>query len=298
MKNAPVLAALLACCPTMAAAQSYEIVLSRPARAGATHRVVASGYEAEKTTLSAGGEVLQQKGDELTVEITASVTVLETDASGRSIRSRLTIEKSSAKMGEAAAPVLAPGSEVVMYLKGNDTVFAVAGTPVGEDVAKALSVVFSISGSKETDDDIFGTREKKKVGDTWSINPELAAGSLSETGMVVGKEAMKGGATLKDVIKVGQEECLEIEAWLDINMVGVELPGGFVVREGALHAKFGGAFPTNKALARMGERKEMALRMRATGRPDANRPELTVEVERVGKVQRVTTQLSGPNPRN
>ena len=279
-------------CPAIDA-QSYEVVLARPTKAGATHKIEASGYEHDKMIVTAGDQVVDQKDEEVTVELTASVTVLEVDERGRPARSKLNIDKSTVTRGTATGPLLPPGTEVVVSLNDNKDVYTVGGSPVAEDVGKALSVVYSLPKAKESDDDIFGTREKKKVGDAWQINAELAALSLKDVGLRVNKDDIEGGAALKGVTKVGQAECLDVEAWLNIKSVDLQLPGGFNVVEGRIQAKLAGKFPTDKALGRLEEAEQFSMTLKATGKPDPNGPEVVLDIN---NSKRSTTRLTYSAP--
>jgi hypothetical protein len=285
------MAVLLMIFPALAAAQTYDVVLARPTKAGATHRIVASGYESEKTIVTAGDQVVQQKEDEVSVELTASVTVLEVNERARPTKASLTIETSTATRGTTSGTLLPRGTVVVVSVKDNKDVYMVGDSPAADDVAKALSAVFTLPKSKESDDDIFGTREKKRVGDTWPINAELAATSLKDVGLRVNKDDVEGSVALKGVVKVGQEECLDIQAWLDIKAFDLQLPDGFNVVEGRLQAKFAGKLPTNKTLGRVEDNEQMTMTLKATGKPDANGPEVTINVS---NVKRTSTRLTYP----
>ena len=54
------------------------------------------------------------------------------------------------------------------------TLFEIEGAPASGKVSKALDLVVNITSGGPTDDDIFGTTERKKAGDSWPINKAVA----------------------------------------------------------------------------------------------------------------------------
>jgi hypothetical protein len=281
------LAILLTFLPVVSA-QDYEITLHRKAKVGQQHRMVSSGYESEKTTVTSGDQVIQQTALELTVDLTALVTVLETNELGQTTRARIVVEQSLVRKEDGSNPIVDPGTELVAFLQDRKDVFTVkGGAPVAEDIAKALSVVFQLPKSTETDDDIFGTATKKKPGDAWPINAEVAARSIGETGLAFRKDQVKGETALKGVVKVGDQECLDVRAWFAFDAASVALPGGFTVQDGGIEAQFSGKFPMRKDLPALEGTKELNLRIRATGRPDRSGPEMILEI---ASVKKETTQ--------
>ena len=272
-------------------AQQYEIVLFRAAKVGDSHRIVASGYESEKSLVSAGGQVVQQESKEVTVELTARVTVLAVNNLGQPTQAKLLVEKSVGTVGTESRPIVEPNTELIVSMRDNQEVSLANGTPISDEAVKMISIAFSLPRSRQTDDEIFGSKQKRKVGDIWEANSQLAAASLGDTGMVLTSDKVKGGATLKAVVKCGQQDCLDMNAWVEVNAAGVQLPGGFTVNSGAIQAKFAGIFPTDRTRARVEEKAEMTLSLKASGKPEPAGPEVSLDIDLVKRSSAKFTRL-------
>ena len=79
--------------PPMLLAQQYDIRLSREAKIGDKYRVSTTARHAEKMTAFVGNTVVKDKNDEFTVELVLSITVRETNESGRVTKRAIGIEK-------------------------------------------------------------------------------------------------------------------------------------------------------------------------------------------------------------
>jgi len=157
----------------LAFAQEYDIRLSRPAKVGEKYRFTAHGTHTEVMTVSVDGRVAQQKGNEFSVDLISLLTVIATNEGGIPISYSLAIEKFIITTGGNSKSLVASEKVLLVSLDGNRYVFTLNEAPVDVSIYQALSAVIPTHTAGLTDDDVFGTREKKKVGDQWPINREL-----------------------------------------------------------------------------------------------------------------------------
>ena len=97
--------------------------------------------------------------------------------------------------------------------------------PDTEESLRLLNLV-SENPNGPTDDEIFGSKERKKVGDRWEGNSELMAKELTHFGILVKKEDLKSTATLEKVVTVGKTECLQLSLRLRLRQARTAASAG------------------------------------------------------------------------
>ncbi len=149
-------------------AQDYAIRMERPEKAGTKYELTAHGSMSERMILNIQQQVVREDGLSLSGELAAIVTILETDEMMRESKIKLTISKCvMSKNGKAYKnDMLNKGTEIIAYLDNRKDTFLVNNKPVPEEVAKFLSLFITSNRSELSDDDVFGTKERKKVGDS------------------------------------------------------------------------------------------------------------------------------------
>lgn len=276
---------------SMLLAQEYAIRLSREGKSGEKYRLSTTGRHAETMTVFVGDVAVNEKNDQFSVELVSSLTVIETDENGRSIRQALGIEKCLITTGGITKPLLPPGIVVIATTEGKRTVLKINDLPVDPMTAKALSVVIPSYVSGLSDDDVFGTREKKRIGDTWEINADLAARSLKEEFNVsTNKGDVKGASTLEGAVKGAQEGYLIVSAWLNVDDFSLPLPEGVKIQNGQVRSLFSGKFPINEARAPLGVSAKMMMSFTAIGPPDPKTPQMLIQ----GAMERSLTRELAP----
>jgi hypothetical protein len=261
-----------------ALAQEYDIRLIKEAKVGDQYRVDTTARRITKMTAFRGKAAVKNQGDELTTELVSSVKVLETNENERATKVALSIEKCVITTGGNTKLLIDTGRVVIGSRQGRGKFFTIDNVPVDPITNKALSMAVSFGDVGPTDDDIFGTREKRRVGDSWEINAALVAKSLKEIfNISTGEGDVKGGATLEGTVKSGRQEYLVISAWLSIDSFSVPLPDGVKIQDGQVKGSFSGKFPVDPVRERVGESSKIATWFTAVGPPDPKFEGLTIE---------------------
>jgi hypothetical protein len=262
---------------SIAAAQDYQIKLNRPEKVGNEFRMSAVSSQSTLTTVKAEGGAPQQMNEAGTVALDAGVKVIEIDKNGSPSKIILTVETCTLKKGEAAAAeVLAKGTVVTAFSKDGVPVFEIGGKPVTPDVAKALAIVVHLGDGGVTDDEIFGANQRKKVGDQWPINSEVAAKDLVKKDMPITKENLTGTVKLESAAKVDATDCLDIRAQMSGKNIAVPMPPGLKVEEGSLEASFAQKIPVDPGARPLEQSLDITMKVAAKGKPDATGPEMTI----------------------
>ncbi|HEY6007548.1 MAG TPA: hypothetical protein VIU40_04435 [Geobacteraceae bacterium] len=276
---------------TAAAAQDYEIRLDRPVRAGERFHVTASGSEEEKSVITVGGELLRDDRENFTIDFDAVMTILEVDAQARPTRAQFSVTKCIKTEAYDQRPLLPPGAVVVAAVKDREEVFTVNGAPVNREVGKGLGLIITLSKGGATDDEIFGTRSRRKVGERWGINAELAARELLDFKLKVAKEDLRGSTSLEQVVREGDRDYLLLAAEFSVARVIPELPPGVVVEKSHVDMKFSGKYPLATVSPAVEESMDMTMGFLARGKTAPEGAEIVVESRARQRLQRRYTQL-------
>jgi len=261
---------------SVALAQDYEIKLTRPMKVGAEYHIAAVGHSSMKSTIKVNGKVVEEQSKNFSVDFESDDKALEVDKNGEPSKVSLTVDKCILKQGGAEKPLLAKGAVVIASLKDDETVFEIAGQPVDAETAEALDLVMVLGRNRASDDEVFGTKERKKVGDHWAMNAELAAEDLQDVmkGSTVKKEDVAGTVTLDKVVKVGTTDCLQISAEMTVS--NVTMPDRKVAQM-KVQAHFLGLFPIDFSKDITEESDSITMSITVKDKPDPDGPEIVVE---------------------
>ncbi len=274
-------AAILAGSPVFA--KDYEIRLTRPYKVGQSYEIKKTGHLIEQQKMVAQQRILKDEKSSLFATLEGTVTVLKVDEIHQGIEYKLIVAECRKRINENKneEEVLPKGTQVLV----NKDEFLVEGKNVPEDIEKVLGLFFFIPSSKVTDDDVFGTKDRKKVGETWAANSAAAAKDLDADSVIVDKKNIKGNMTLKKVAVVNKIKCLHISGNMEINNIEMSLPQGMTLEKTSMSALFSGDFPIDTSIGRLSEQMNMKLEIVSRGKPSPDAPEITMTV----KTEKVTS---------
>jgi hypothetical protein len=276
---------------SLVSAQDYEIKLHYPYKANQRFRYSVVAQESSQSTMSAQQKVVQNQKEELRVEMDSVMTVMEVDDKGRATKESHVIVNFVRQKGAAKEAVLAAGSRVTAWRKDGKPVFEVGDKPAGEEVSKVLTLAISVSEGGATDDEIFGTTERKKVGDSWSINEELAKKDFATKPVAQALEIQKvsGKTTLQNVTKEDDHDVLHLASTMTATL-SPAAGGKFSSGTMTLQITAGGKFPANGVEGAQEETGTMNMTVRMSGKPDPNGP--TIQMTATAK--RTATHKTKP----
>jgi hypothetical protein len=280
-KSAGLLLLLLAGASSALAADDYAILLTRPEKVGDRYRIDARGKSRQQQRISLGGKAAGNEDKQLEVHLVAVATVLAVDekleASHVEYRVESCRQSSSGKIEEVVIP---PGTKVLVESRNGETTFTVAGRPVPPEVEEALKVVISVhSSDSPTDDEVFGTHERKRVGDKWGIHAADAAQNLSRSGLHVSAEDLKGSVRLDGLRRLDAIQALEISAHLRADKISIDAPQGMRIESGLLEADLSGFVPLDtKSRERLSDKMQMRMSVRVGGQKPETGEKVTLEV--------------------
>jgi len=222
-------------------AQDYEIKLTRPKKAGAEYNLDVAGKQSKDVTVTSDGAVVKNDKTDTSIQCSGVLKIIEVDAKGQETKTALTIDKFTKTEDGKDSEVLPKGTVITSSLVDKKTVHTVNDQPVDHSVSELLTAVISLSkGDKSDDDTVFGTKERKKKGDSWDVNADEAMKSFEETTGGGKLENFAGKTTLEDVTG----DLLKINAHFTTNF-RPPLPPAFTVDSSSLEATVSGLFPVD-----------------------------------------------------
>lgn len=261
-------------CSSASPAQHYEIRLEQLYKVGSKYRLSAISTQIEKATVTSGDQVLQSTENGFSVELIADVTVLQTDSKGHNTGESLTVISSKLTKEGATTPMLPQGSVVIAMVQGDDIVFKMNGKPVEAELGKALSSAVTLFTGGPDDDELFGTRIKRKVGESWGINSDAAITFLKELDAQAAKEDIKGVMTLEKV----EDNQLFISGSMNVKNVLLPLPSGFKAEAGEFRAEFSGRFPIERSGGSLDQSMKASVFITAKREQGGGQPEVRMNV--------------------
>jgi hypothetical protein len=263
MKLPAVLILVLGVSGALVAQQDYEIRLSRPDKPGDQFQVSVSGTSFEEMLATSDANTVQHTKDEFAVEYAAIRKVLEVERAGRPTKVQDTIQRLLVTRGNNRMELAPAGAILVAAVEDKKKKFKIDDNMVTTQTAKALEIVINLSTGGATDDDIFGTRARKKVGDSWNMNAAAAVEEIRKRSDVELRN-LSGKVKLESVSREASGDVLNITG--SMNGDGrLALPAIVLMFRGPFKASFSGKFPVDQALGRLEESMEMNLVFDASG---------------------------------
>jgi len=194
----------------------YEIKLARPGKKGDRYRIEASGEQLRQVALRSGGQTIPGSSEGFKVELAGEATVLEADAQGNVTRAQVRVSTLARVVGLRRDEMLDAGTLVTESRAGARQRFQIDGRDVPPVIKDLLEVVLAetTDPAVPNDDELVGTRERKKVGEGWPVNREGLARFVSgdrDISLEVKPGDVEGSGRLAALEKVDGVECQRID---------------------------------------------------------------------------------------
>jgi len=268
-------------------AEDYAIKLTTPYKAGQKYYVKATASDSRMNALFSDGRILKQETETKIWEFASGIEIIAINDKGQPTQVALRVAKLSQVETGKTNELLAAGSVVSMTYKDGRKVFQHKGAEVPAQLNAILSTCIEISNlSEPTDDEVFGTAERKKVGEQWKVNVELGVKALQRDSFKIDPAKVTGIGKLEALTEVNGVKCLRVNGGMFIKDVGVTIPNGMVARSSTLEVRVSGAFPVNGLTGRLQSSESLNLDFNAVGKTkDEHEIQLKATAER--KVERL-----------
>ncbi len=246
-------------------AQPYAVRLARPERPGQSYSVSATGSKRYNAII--GDRAVKDVDYQVAFE--GRVEILKIDAKQRPIRLAFTVEKFAKMEGGVTIELLKPGSLVVVDGAEKQPISLKDGS-IESTAREAFELVYSAHKPESpTDDEIFGTKDEKNIGDSWPINHALAAENLKDTGISIPEGRLSGTVLLLNKDKIGATDCLSIQGEMNadgLSLTSQEIAPGFTLDSGSVHARLWGCIPLDDSRLSRKEGVDLTMQMRLTSK--------------------------------
>jgi hypothetical protein len=235
--------------PVRAEEQSYDVVLTRPAVVGERFSISGEGAMIRETAMIVDGTRKEQAPAGAGIKLTGTAEVLAVTPKGKVTKLSVTVDRCTRVSGPEEAELLPKESVVFAEADGKDTKFSRKDGELPPDASELLDLLFQLSAddSRGTDDELFGTRGKRAVGDTWPVNAKRATKDFAAEDITVAESDVSGTVKLDGVDREGGVERLRLSGLMKVanmNPAKVDwLPDGFKMEAGSMDFKFTVALP-------------------------------------------------------
>lgn len=241
-------------------AQNYAVHMSKPVHAGQSYAVTAAVTRLDKTLT--GDRVL--KAAEFQVNFQGRADVLEVDGKQQPFKIAFTVERFTKIEGGVTIDLLKSGS-VIIADGSQQQPISVKNSTTEESVRDAFELIyFPDQPDAFTDDEIFGTKEAKGIGDSWSINPALLSASLK--GMITVPEGhLSGLVSLVAKDKIANIDCLSLQKELKADdLTSKAVPPGGTLDRASFQLIIRGCYPIEDSRHSYKEGGEGTMQIRLT----------------------------------
>jgi hypothetical protein len=283
--GAPVTVASTSTSTTGQAAERHRIVLHRPHAVGDRAEGTFRARSDTSQSVTVDGQTVDNEVEAIDITLVAEMVIREVNAQGKATRTELTVRQCTSDTF-ASHELLPQGSVIVVTAAPPPAAGAITlvGGTLTEEQEERLDLVLSTSVSQINDDDVFGSDEPRAVGESWSIDSELAARALSKIDkLTFTADALSGGTLFTGIDTVDGVPCQRVEATMRAQRFDLSgLPESAVVESASVEMQMNAALPVDTSMHRL--RSEEGMRMQMTVRfptDDGRTAIMTVDNHRI-----------------
>lgn len=249
-------------------AEDFAIRLEQPMKVGLKFELTGSASEVHRVRrIGADGQSVEL-GNELVLATNAwrlesKVEVTEVSAKGQPKALKVELKKLTRTRADKTEELLPAGTQITARLEKGTPAYFVNGQKVEAATGRALTEFLPVSeDDKPLDDEMFGTKDQKSVGETWKMNAAALAEAMRSKGVVVAKEDVSGTSKLEEVTTVAGRKYLRVAGALkmDFKNAGAESPTQ-KLKQGSVQGKFTGLFPVDPTGRKIWDSKEFKIEM-------------------------------------
>ena len=250
-----------------ALAQPQPIHAPRALKVGDRFRLEGSTENAKQRQVVADGEAQPDLNMKMSLEYLYDVEVLEV-ANGQPTRQRCTILRLVSDSGDGKRSMLGAPPNVRAFVddKGFTKIEVESGVLSDEALATLYDVI-RLEPKRFTPEMLGASERPRSVGESWTIDPKLASGLLSERKLDVDPESLEATARLARVETSGGVTHQRVEVKIRADRLKLEgvVPDGLVIAKSAVTTDFIIILPQDRTKPVSALTSEMTVTYTASG---------------------------------
>ena len=178
----------------------------------------------------------------------------------------------SIKQGKQNLELVPKGTMLTVDWADGKARYRVNGKDLPEFAGTLLRRVLDLSDPEGVgDDDMFGTKERKKVGDAWPIDKDAAVRGFKQKELEVKPEDVDGGSKLLEVAKVDAVPCYKLEVSFEgknLKGTGTGAAEGMTLEKGRIRGMVTVLLPTDGRTGHLKESGTISIESHLAGKND------------------------------
>ena len=256
----------------------FRIALVRTARVGDTVRLRHVTRDLRDTRVTKAGRLVDRKSYARRVTLEAIVETLAVAADGRATKRRYRVQRLEADTQKAPRVIVPKGTEIVItQAPGKQGVLSASGLNLSKEDQQALDAVLPTSMSETTEQQVFGSREPRAIGESWAVDVERARAMLDETG-IRPRRPPRGSTRVLEQRDVGGEPCLMVLARMELDGFALaEMEPDARIEQSSLRMRATTALPLD--LARPPREQSVSIETQITLLTEKGADKLRIEID-------------------
>jgi hypothetical protein len=167
---------------------------------------------------------------------------------------------------------------VTAFLADKKQQFTIEGTEVSPEAKEVLDMVITLDDVDYSEDEAFGTKERKKIGESWPITMKLAMEELRSSGLDLTKGDFSGKVTLAGIGGKDAIPYMILDGEIVVNQL--DIPVGPEVYTDKSHGRFTftAKYPLDHTMGVLEEISNYAIDATMKNKPEEDYPDMTVHV--------------------
>lgn len=268
------------------AADKYEIKIHRPLKAGQSFDWAGKGSTKQAYSISSGGQKVQASEQIIAYAFEGVFKIGEVSPAGEPLRGSAKFAKMTSSRDGGAETELIPAGWEVLFDRSKDPVTFTCAQGELTPAMTAGLLNFLTPAREAADEELFGSKEPRAVGDTWKINSEKVQERLGQEAKgkfspknVIGEFKLNGVKTMHGV------ECLDIGGTMKVPDFPLPLPPMAKLESSSMDFVLTALFPVDVSKYRQEEATTMTAKA-AFSMPAPNGQQMDGVVEIVHKSEK------------
>lgn len=183
----------------MADLNTYPIRMHRPERVGDRVQATIEARSSVMIHVYDETDVIEESFEDVTYTFAGEIKNLAVGTNGLAWKIEITIDHLIRKKDNKDTSLLPHNTVVVVWDDGSDQQCTVGETPLDDATRRPLGIMFALRRKQTTADQLYPAGTPKRLGETWSVDRDVAAREAAEYGLSIDPENITGQATLTAV---------------------------------------------------------------------------------------------------